>query len=315
MARIALTGASGFVGRHLVSQLSHAGYQLRIATRKPSIQQNGNIQEFWIDLIESDLGHVAEFLAGCDTLIHLAGEINDEARMRPLNVGATSKLAQASEINGLYHWIHLSSCGVYGKPQHNIVTEDCAKQPRGLYETTKWEAEQIIQNWGLKGKRKVTILRPSVIWSGDMPNNALRSLIHMVKRGLFFYIGPQGALYPLVHVDDVSRAALMSLNHKKSGTFIFNLSDHIPLEQLMAVIADISNCKQPHWRLPEGLVRSLAGFAALLPGFPLTQDRISAMTTRVRYSSDFAAAELGWKPMVDLRKGLTELIQTMKAQS
>ncbi len=311
MLRIALTGGSGFVGRHLVPRLSEAGHDLHLATRKNSIARQHKCRHFSVDLIDADIGVLCEYLAGCDILIHLAGEIHNPARMYALNVEATAKLAEAAAVCGLRHWIQLSSCGVYGRPSVGIVTEDSPKRPSGLYETTKWDAELILQNWGKSDNRRVTILRPSIIWGADMPNDALRSLARMVKRGLFFYIGPAGSLYPLVHVEDVCQAVLASVMQSDPGVFAFNLSDNVSFEELITTMALISDSNTPRWRFSERLIRCLASIGAMLPGFPLTQERISAMTGRARYSSEAAAKSLGWKPTADLSEGLSQLIGRM----
>jgi nucleoside-diphosphate-sugar epimerase len=312
MTRIAVTGGSGFVGRHLVSRLSELNYSLRIATREPAVQPDTHSEKFIVDLITADVSTLSQFLEGCDVLVHLAGEIRDETKMQALNVDATLKLAEAAKASRLQHWVQISSCGVYGRNKNDLVTESSPIEPRGVYEKTKWESERIAQNLGSMGNCNVTIFRPSIIWSDDMPNDSLRKLVHMVKRGRFFYIGSPGSIYPLIHVDDVVRAVIASIERQKDGLSIFNLSDNISFEDLITAIAEITGSKNPSWRLPEWLVRMVTDFGRLVPGFPLTQDRITALIARTRYSSERAATELAWRPHTDLRKALKQFFKHPK---
>lgn len=304
MLRIAITGASGFIGKHLVPKLIANGHDIRLATRA-SLSGDRNISgQFRIDLVTATDIEFGLFLDGCDVLIHLAGEVTDQAKMRTLHVDATRRLAEAATATRLAHWVQLSSCGVYGPVRSGVISESAPKSPVGEYEVTKWESEEVVREWSEISGRKATILRPSIVWSADMPNGSLRALIAAVRRGMFFFIGKPGGVYPCVHVDDLVAAVIMATERGGGNLRVFNLSDNVPIEYLIGTIAELFGRSPPRLRVPQSLARAVARF---VPALPLTTSRIDALTTRAIYSSKDAYKLLGWQPQKSLREGLREL--------
>jgi nucleoside-diphosphate-sugar epimerase len=313
MARIAITGGSGFIGKHLIPQLIAEGHQIRTATRAKPLDAAKGFEIFHIDLVTASDVALRSFLHGCEILIHLAGEISDQTRMRALHVDATSRLAKAATMTNIMHWIQLSSCGVYGPNHSRTVVEDSPKAPVGEYEVTKWEAEEIASGWAISSGRKVTVLRPSIIWSSTMPNNSLRSLISIVRQRLFFFIGPPGSIYPCVHVDDLITAVSKTIDRPGGNIAIFNLSDNVTLEKLITAIADVTDKPSPRIRIPERVARAIASAIQFFPTQPLTQRKIDVLTSRTEYCSDAACSLLGWRPQKNLRDGLVEFIDVVDA--
>lgn len=311
MPRIAITGATGFLGRRLVPKLVAAGYDVRLATRAASREEE-QISLFQIDLVTACDASLGSFLSGCDTLIHMAGEIVDESKMYALHVDSTRRLANAATAAAVPRWLQLSSCGVYGSVRSGTVVESCAKFPIGEYETTKWQSEQIACRWACENDKQVTILRPSIIWADDMPNNSLRSLIGAISSGLFFYVGRPGANYPAVHADDVADAILLAIQNP-SKCAAFNVSENIPIETLVSTIADILRLPAPWIRVPEFMARLLATTSTIIPAMPLTPGRVDALCSHAIFSSEAIKASLGWQPKVQLRDGLDGLVKSVVA--
>jgi nucleoside-diphosphate-sugar epimerase len=306
VARIAITGGSGFIGKHLIPRLLSERHEVKLATRTERQATDKKTSYFYLDLLMASDNELESFLDGCKVVIHLAGEISDQSCMRPLHVEATRRLTQAATAKNIEHWIQLSSCGVYGPVRSGVIVEDTPKAPEGEYEVTKWEAEEIVRSWGMANGRKVTILRPSIIWSSTMPNNSLRALISAVHRKLFFFIGAPGSMYPCVHVNDVVRAVSMAVERPGYDITILNLSDNVPIERLIATIATVNSSPIPTVRIPEFVARTIASVARLLPFLPLTHSRINALTSRAEYCSEAARNVLGWQPQKSLNEGLAE---------
>jgi nucleoside-diphosphate-sugar epimerase len=306
VARIAITGGSGFIGKHLIPQLLSEKHEIRLATRTKRLATNAETDYFHVDLLTASDTELESFLDGCEVLIHLAGEISDQSCMRPLHVDATLRLTRAAAAKNIAHWIQMSSCGVYGPVRSGVVVENTSKAPVGEYEVTKWEAEETVYDWAASNDRKVTIFRPSIIWSSTMPNNSLRALISVVRRRLFFFIGEPGSIYPCVHIDDVVRAVLMAIERQGNNIAIFNLSDNILIENLIGTIASVTDSPVPTARIPESCARMIATLAKSLTFLPLTRGRVNALSCRAEYCSAAARNILGWQPKKLLRDGLAE---------
>lgn len=306
MARIAITGGSGFIGNHLIPRLLSEKHEIRLATRTERLATNAETDYFQVDLLTASDRELESFLDGCEVLIHLAGETSDQSFMRPLHVDATLRLTTAAAAKDIAQWIQMSSCGVYGPVRAGVVVENTPKAPAGEYEITKWESEQIVYDWATSSGKKVTILRPSIIWSSTMPNNSLRALISVVRRRLFFFVGKPGSIYPCVHVDDVVEAVSMSIGCQDRDIAIFNLSDNILIEDLIGAIARVTDSPVPTARIPESWAKVIATLAESLPFLPLTRSRVNALSCRTEYCSAAARNILGWQPKKLLQDGLAE---------
>ena len=177
---IAITGGNGFVGKHLVDRHIQQGDQVRLLSRKDPVKDL-SVKYFLGDLSSPD-DELFDFIDGVDVLYHCAGEIINESLMQELHVNGTQRLVNAAH-GKIGRWVQLSSVGVYGVCREGKVNEDSKEQPFGVYEQTKTESDKIVKNSNIP----YVILRPSNIFGNDMPNQSLRSLFHIVNRGLFFF--------------------------------------------------------------------------------------------------------------------------------
>jgi nucleoside-diphosphate-sugar epimerase len=121
---VLVTGASGKIGKHVVRELLHRGFNVRAMTSK---QRGGGDVSEGVEWRVKDFTASLDFdndLAGCDAVIHLAAEIADSSRMQRVNVEATRALARASERANVAVFCYTSSASVYGNSASRIVTEE-----------------------------------------------------------------------------------------------------------------------------------------------------------------------------------------------
>jgi len=225
-------------------------------------------------------------LSGYDVIFHCAGEKRDKLLMRKLHVEGTRKLLEL--VRDPIHWVQLSSISVYGHsgPRNAdcIVTEETQGTPVGEYETTKAESDQLILEAANSGMT-YSILRPTGIFGRDMQDQSLRTLVQVVRKGLFFYVGNRGSIAGYVHVDDVVDALLRCGADIRSRGHIFNISNDCLFEELVDGIAVAAGVRRPRLRIPEVLARvCVKTFSPVLP-LPLTSTRIDALVNRTRYPS------------------------------
>jgi len=309
---IAVTGGTGFIGNKLVRALSARGHEVRVLTRSVSPVQNptDSVKYFAGDLVRGD--GLLPFLDGAEVVYHCAGQLTDETSMRALHVDGTRKLVEAAS-GRIRHWVQLSSVGVYGPVSEGEITEASPIRPAGEYEVTKAESDDIVLNASSQGKFSCSVLRPSNVFGAGMTNQSLFGMINMIDRGLFFFIGPRGAMANYIHVDNVVDALQLCAGASlpESGR-VYIVSDHRPLEIFVDTIATSLGKKPPHIRLPEMPVRLLATACGRLPGFPLKTSRVEALTNRTVYRTDRIEAELGYHSRISMEAGLAELVEYWK---
>ena len=286
---IAITGGGGFIGKKLVDRHIQQGDQVRLLSRKSPLR-SVNVQYFLGDLSSSSVD-LSDFVDSVDILYHCAGEVNNESLMQELHVNGTQRLVDAAQ-GKIGRWVQLSSVGVYGACRDGTITEDSKEQPLGIYEQTKTESDKIVKNSGIP----YVILRPSNVFGNDMPNQSLRGLLHTVYRGLFFFIGKENKyLVNYIHVTDVVNALMCCGSNDKALGEVFNLSQLTTVEKMITSFAFGMGSNKKILRLPEGIVRVVAGIFRHIPRFPLTSSRIDALTGHCEYDSSKIVNMLDFK--------------------
>ncbi len=219
--KVFLTGATGFLGSHILARLVQSGHQV-VAWRRGTSSTAGVIKTFrGYGMGDADLAGVrwlvkeadalgAEDMKGCDAVIHAAALVSffraDAGRLMAVNVELTARLLELAAVQQLpFHYI--SSAAVLdrraGRP---LREEDRARDPSVLsfYGRSKWHAERMVMAYHRTVAGGV-ILRPSVIlgW-GDSRRSSLE-IVRSVAAGLLFYPPGKGAF---VNAKDVASVLL-----------------------------------------------------------------------------------------------------------
>ena len=184
--KLALTGATGFVGAHLLDLALAEGHEVRALTRRAQPARDGVT---WVDGALDRPDALTSLVAGADAVIHVAGVINaaDAAGFEAGNVTGTAFLLDAAEAAGVARFVHVSSLA--------------AREPQlSLYGASKARSEALVQASPLS----TAIVRPPAVYGpGDRET---LELFRMAKRGLVV-LPPQGRL-SLIHVDDLAALLL-----------------------------------------------------------------------------------------------------------
>lgn len=309
---VAISGATGYIGRHLVARHLARGDTVRVLSRGDCASLPG-AAAFNCDLAGS-VSVPQGFVDGADVLYHCAAELRDASRMEAVNVAGTAKLIAAAS-GRVGRWVQLSSVGAYGPVRKGIVNEDSPEHPLGPYERTKTRSDELVREAGAAGAFVYTMLRPSTVFGNDMPNQSLAQWVDAIRRGLFFYIGKRGAMVNYVHVDSVVDAMLLCATSEVARNRLYIVSEEMEIERFVGVICETLGRPAPRLRMPEGAARLASVVGALLGGrFPLTQSRIDALTGKAVYSSSKIAAELGYVPSVPLEAGLRRFVENWNSR-
>jgi nucleoside-diphosphate-sugar epimerase len=313
---VAVTGGTGFIGRHLIRRMIDSGHSVRLFTRNdhpPCNYLADGVQVYKSDLLHAAVKDLSLILNGVDVLFHCAGQLNDARGMRALHVDATKKLAEAA-AGRIGRWVQLSSVGVYGPLQTGVITEETNMNPVGQYEITKSESDRMVVQMAQRGAFDYSILRPSNVFGPDMRNQSLFAMTAMIDRGMFFFIGSRDASANYVHVDNVVQGLMLCAISEAASGRVYNLSDYWTLERFVGTIADALGRPLPRWRVPEQLIRSAASLLSVIPGFPLTLSRVNALTGRSVYAIDRIQNELGYSPVISMEEGLRQIVTAYRSK-
>jgi len=309
---VGITGASGFVGSALMRRHIDAGDVVRCLSRRSKAVSQSGVQVIEGNLEKPD-NALARFADGLDVLYHCAGEVRDVHRMQAVNVEGVRALLSAA-AGRIGRWVQLSSVGVYGSSQSDLISEDTPLAPRDLYEQTKADADALVTEAGRAGDiASYVVLRPSIVFGPGMPNQSIAQMMRMVQHRLFFYIGRSGASANYVHVSNVADALLLCGTAPQAEGQVYNLSDWCTVEEFVGAIADALACPRPRLRLPEWPVRRAVRMVNHIASLPLTDSRVDALVNRRRYSIQRIQRDLRFSLAVSIPAGLAQMVAMRSA--
>ena len=214
--RVAVTGATGFIGRHLTTFLVDRGVKVSAVVRPGSVR----VAAAGATVITAPLETAAltRAFSGVDVVVHLAAVVSAVRAQEytDVNVEGTRAVAAAARAAGT-RLIHVSSLAAVGPASPAAPRrEDDLPNPLTPYGRSKLESERAVQS--TEGLRW-TILRPGVVYGpGD---RAMLPLFRLATRGILPLVGRRGAAYTFVHVSDTVRAIDAALNANVDGDIIF----------------------------------------------------------------------------------------------
>jgi UDP-N-acetyl-alpha-D-quinovosamine dehydrogenase len=229
--RVAVTGATGFVGRHLVDRLVRDGVSVvalsRSGTKRPDVDDRLS------DYTESAALQLA--LQEVDVVIHLAarahqtGESADtaemESRYRRANVDTAVAVAGAARAVGVRRFVLLSSIGVNGNATNGKpFRSDDTPNPVEPYAKSKWSAEQAVATLLREGRTDHVILRPPLVYGPDCPGN-FAMLLKLAARAPVIPLGGIRAPRTLIGVDNLVDAIIVAASDAAASRRTFLVAD------------------------------------------------------------------------------------------
>ena len=175
-------------------------------------------------------------------------------------------------------------------------------------------ALRAVQQAAKQGAFSCAILRPSIVFGPGKRNQSLRQMTGMI-RDLFFFVGRNGASANYIFLDNVIEALVRCGRMAAAKDRVYYLSDQRTIEEFVALIADALGKSRPNLRVPEGVARFAARTLGKLPGFPLTESRVDALTTRVVYPATRMERELGYAHSITMEDALSLFVRHWKASA
>jgi NADH dehydrogenase len=265
MATVLVTGATGFVGHHLVPALVDEGHIVRCLVRQSS--DTSVLPEDAVDFAIGDVTKptgLAVACEGCDGIVHLVGIIAEtgSATFERIHVTGTRNIIDAGREAGVKRVLYVSGLGAGPKAQ-------------ARYHKTKWQAEEIVRKSGMAW----TILRPSIIvGEGD---GFTASILGLFRKGPFVPIAGDGRmqLQP-IYIDDLCRCLAWCLAHPESAGQAYEIGgpEHLTFEKMVDEVARLKGVRKRKVHVPMAAVRAFAGLQERFSSRPdITRDQLKMM--------------------------------------
>lgn len=313
--KIALIGASGFVGTRLLSLLKEDNkYELTNIDLLPS--------HFFNDItIIGDVREQAQMdekLAGFDCVVLLAAQHRDDVSPTSLyydtNVGGMKVTLKAMEKNGISRLVFFSSVAVYGLNKDN-PDESFTPDPFNHYGKSKWQAEQVLQDWYKTHQDwNVNIIRPTVIF-GERNRGNVYNLLKQISSGRFLMVGKGNNVKSMAYVGNVVAFVKFMIENVKEGYNVFNYIDKpdMTMNELVPHVGKVLGKQIPAIHFPYWL-GMLGGKCFDLLAWVLHK-KLAISSVRVKKfcaTTQFDASKVatsGFVPPYSLAEGLTRTLE------
>lgn len=320
--RIVVTGASGFIGKNLLSSLAKRGYKLRVLVR------NGRDDEFFrslkAEIYTGDLRdpEVCDWLMdGASGLINLASIVRKaglpDSEFWELHVHAVKRLMESAVKLGVKRVVHVSTTGVMGDIKNPPADEDSPCAGTDIYQVTKAEGEKSALSYNGRGTLEVTVVRPAMVYGpGDM---RMLKLFRFIVNGKFRMIGDGKTLAHPVYVDDLVEGIILAYESKSAPgrIYIIGGEKYITLSEWVDAIAreagvTLANAAIPLWPVTMAAIMCEAVCRPFKIEPPIFRRRVDFFVKNRAFSIERAKAELGYTPKTGLADGAKRTLEWYK---
>jgi nucleoside-diphosphate-sugar epimerase len=308
MRRIAVTGATGFVGRSLVAHLLREPVDVVAITRSlpPGDSSLSNLS-FISDYL--DTSSLADLFCSCDVVFHLAGLAHQVLRAsiaiemnayRQANLESLVSVARAASQAGVRRLVFVSSIGVNGSSTYGTPFTEAGKPlPSEPYAITKLEAERALSEELLHSSTDWVVLRPPLVYGPGCPGN-LERLIRLASSAPVLPFGSIHSLRTLISIDNLIGALLIASHHAAVSRRVFVVADSEDIDVAGILKAFLLGLGRGTWRLLP-IPASLIGFLLKLLGKKALWHKFSG---ELRVDSSSFCRATGWVPAVRPQDGL-----------
>lgn len=315
MPRVLVTGATGFIGRHLVPALQGEGYRVRAALRTAG-------PGAWDEAgLIGDIGTTidwAPLFQEVDCVIHLAALAHrpprEERRLgatyHRVNAEGTWRLAEAAREAGVRRVVLVSSVAVTGSLASMAVNEATPPAPDTAYGRSKADAEAGLVQRLADGGSDWCILRPPLVYGPGNPGNMAR-LLRLLRCPLPLPLASIDNRRSFCFVDNLASAVAAVLTHPAASRQVFNVSDAevISTPELLRLLGRLSGRPVRLFRAPAPALAAIAAMGDLLErllhlNVGLDSHALGRLTGSLVVDSSALRRRVQWSPPYTLEEGL-----------
>ena len=276
---ICLFGGGGFLGKHLMRQLTRLDYRVKVATRNPYLKgylkplgNPGQIELFKINIFNSE--DLKQVLKNCDFAINLVGILHETRKQKFSQIHSQFPYLLSNLCNeiGINNLIHVSALGI--KEKH-----------LSRYIQSKLQGEKNIQ----ENFKPSVILRPSVIFGPeDKFLNTFASIAQFSP--VLPLIGGGKTKFAPIYVGDVAKAIVKALELNNSEPKIYELGgpENYSFKELMEILLTEIKKKRFLVPVPFGFAKFQSYFLQMMPNPLLTPDQVELLKHNNVVSGDYS---------------------------
>lgn len=311
-----VTGATGFVGSHLVEALVLRGEQVRAFVRPTS--QMRPLRDLGVDVRIGSLRDNATLMAaaqGADRIFHCAALVSDwgdPIAFQEANVHGVRNMLAAATRARVQRFVHLSTSDVYGFPGRS-VDESEPLSPRGFaYADSKIEGESLVWSHYKRVGLPICVIRPATVY-GPRATLLVGGIVEAIRKRRMVLIDEGRHNAGLTYIGNLVDALILAADHPSSVGQAYNISDdsQVTWREYVDALSDICQVPRtirsyPHNRafvlatLYEGAYRLLGRTDRPF----LTRLLVELMGTDQNVSIDKARQQIGYRPRVSFEEGI-----------
>lgn len=312
--KITIIGGSGFVGTRLINLLKQSDIDIQNIDK----QQSAFHPEITTIANVLDKEKIASLLEDTNLVVLLAAEHRDDVAPVSLyydvNVDGIKNTLEAMETNGIKRIVFTSSVAVYGLNKKN-PTEDYEKDPFNHYGKSKWQAEQVLQEWDKAHPDwNINILRPTVIF-GERNRGNVYNLLKQISSGKFLMVGNGNNVKSMAYVGNIVAFIDFLIKNKSEGYNVFNYADKpdFSTNDLVAHVNKVLKKHIPAIHFPVWL-GMFGGYCFDLLAF-VTRKKLSVSSVRIKKfcaTTQFDSSKVlksGFNPPYSLEEGLAQTLE------
>ena len=311
MLKILVTGATGFVGKSLITKLIWQGYSVCAAVRSAKPQIN-NTEVVVVGEIDGDTDW-KNVLVGCDVVIHLAARVHvmrecaDDpvTEFRRVNVGGTERLARSAAAAGVKRLVYVSSIGVNGLHTSMDISfsEQDVPSPHNAYAVTKWEAEHALHRVARETGIEAVIVRPPLVYGANAPGN-FSQMISVLARDVPLPFASVRNQRSLIYVENLVDALILCATHPAAAgqTYLVSDGEDVSTVELLRQVGEAMGQPARLFSCSPILLK----WAGRLIG---KSEQLDRLLGSLQVDSSKIRKELGWVPAVSFAEGIKKTVE------
>ena len=313
-----VTGATGFIGRQLVTRLRDEGAYVRGVARSPGASDANELAR--VDLVTLDRD--SPLLDGIEIVFHLAAKTHDlhdaagaESEYRRINVDATTRLLGLKGSDALRRVVFVSSVKAIDEGNGVPADERTRPAPSTMYGRSKLEAEQIVSSKAAERGVESVCLRFPLVYGPGQPGN-LQRMIVAIKHGRFPPPPREGNRRSMLHVDNAVAALVLAAAHPAAAGQTYFVTDARPYStrEIYDTVREALGLPPARLAMPRWVFESVAlggDLARTLTGkrIGFDSEALQKLLGSAVYRIDKIQRELGYEPERDLLSTLPALVR------
>ena len=337
--KILVTGATGFIGSHVLEKLSAAGLQVIALARRESDLAHAHSLKAEVRYGDiRDLAGLREAVKGCTQIIHTAGLASDWASREEFyrtNVTGTANVVEAARLEGISHVIITGSVSSYGEEDSRAAKDETSPYrphypyfmdrifPCGLnwYRESKALATQEAIAIARQHKMNLTVIEPVWVYGEREFGTGFYSYVKAMQGGQRFMPGSTRNLFHVIYAGDLATGYLLAAQRKLPGVerFIIGNPATQPMHRVFGLFCQEAGLTTPRY-LPKWCLYPAAfalelGHTLLRTRRPplLTRGRVNMFYDSICYSTERARRILGFQCDHTLEQGIPRTVAWYKA--